>query len=66
MVSGGEVGKREVCGVWESGGEMWRCDGVLCACPQTKQWIADLKMNGDVFGVAFTADSRFMLSIGCE
>jgi len=35
-------------------------------CPQTKQWVADLKMNGDVFGVAFTADSRFMFSTGCE
>ena len=33
---------------------------------QTKQWVAELKMNGDVFGVSFTSDSCFMLSTGSE
>ena len=31
---------------------------------QTKQWIADLKMNGSVTDVAFTPNSRHLLSIG--
>ena len=33
---------------------------------QTKQWVADLKMNGSVRDVAFTPDGAHMLSVGSE
>ena len=33
---------------------------------QTKQWVADLKMNGEVRGVAFTPDSEHLLSYGSK
>lgn len=33
---------------------------------KTKQWVADLKMNGRVRGVAFTSDGKRMLSIGSD
>ena len=33
---------------------------------QTKQWVADMKMNGEVRGVAFTPDARQLLSYGSE
>ena len=34
--------------------------------PQSKQWVCDLKMNGSVKDIAFTADSRHMYSVGSE
>ena len=34
--------------------------------PQTKQWVGELKMNGEVGGVAFTPDSRHLLSYGSK
>lgn len=33
---------------------------------QSKQWVCDLKMNGSVKDIAFTADSRHMYSVGSE
>ena len=39
----------------------------VCVCvssPQTKQWVADMKMNGEVRGVAFTPDAKNLLSYG--
>lgn len=38
----------------------------LLIVPQTKQWVADLKMNGTVRDVAFTRDNRHLLSTGSE
>ena len=34
--------------------------------PQSKQWVCDLKMNGSVKDIAFTADSKHMYSVGSE
>ena len=33
---------------------------------QTKQWVGELKMNGEVRGVAFTPDATQLLSFGSE
>ena len=38
----------------------------ICASGRTKQWIADLKMNGSVRAASFTADSRFLYSAGSD
>jgi U3 small nucleolar RNA-associated protein 18 len=39
---------------------------VILVSNKTKQWVADLKMNGEVRGVAFTPDSRHLLSYGSD
>lgn len=44
------------------------CRAVLCCvgAEQTKQWIGELKMNGSVREVVFSADGRYMFSFGSE
>lgn len=37
---------------------------ILVVCGATKQWICTLKMNGTVRSIDFSADGRFMFSIG--
>ncbi len=42
------------------------CVIICCSCSQTKQWIGELKMSGNVRSVSFTSDSRFMISSGSK
>lgn len=39
---------------------------IILLSGKTKQWIADLKMNGTVSDIDFTADSKYMLSFGSD
>lgn len=39
---------------------------LLCICIQTKQWIGNLKMNGTVGAVTFSANGSHMFSTGSK
>ncbi|CAI8037089.1 U3 small nucleolar RNA-associated protein 18 homolog [Geodia barretti] len=39
---------------------------IIFVSNKTKQWVGELKMNGEVGGVAFTPDSQHLLSYGTD
>jgi hypothetical protein len=41
-----------------------RCGYVVLVCAVTKQWVADLRLNGTVTAIDFSRDGKSLYAIG--